>query len=394
MLAQDIASAVRKRILRLIDSGDWRSYDGRQADELCKRLAACVNQPYCQLASSGSAALEIGLRAAGIGPGDEVILSAYDYPGNFWAIERAGARPVLVDITGDSWNIDLSQLAAAVAHANSPKALIASHLHGMVQPIPELRNWCQQHGITLIEDACQALGGKAYDGPVGSSGEMCILSFGGSKTISAGRGGAVLSNDPALAQRIRLAAGAGSGPYAMSEMQCAAVLAQLDYLDALNQLSNLFFRKLDSWLRTAWSDLSSPRWHSTDYSAPAYYQAGWLLPKLNNMQTQLDARETFLMKVSQNSSFHLGIGFPGFHRRSARRCRIATAANDCSNVDKIPLLNTLDIQSRTVVMSFQQALLHADQCEDPIRPAGLMEGSEFADLLRRCWQTSASQHVE
>jgi dTDP-4-amino-4,6-dideoxygalactose transaminase len=326
----------------LVSSQGYRRYAGQESEQLVSALAQRQQASEVLLTSSGTAAVELVLRAAGVGKGDEVILSAYDYPGNFWAIERIGARPVLVDTEPMSWRIDHNQLDVALrsSGAGKCKALIVSHLHGQLQDMVSLRAWCDDRGPLLIEDACQALGGEIADRPAGSFGHAGILSFGGGKLLSAGRGGAVLTSDPMLAQKARIAAGAGSGPFTMSELQSAVVLAQLAWLDELVGACRNYFGALADRLRHSGA-LRLP--FADDSAHTSYYQAGILWNAKSTLE-EASSQEltppplTAFIDQLRAKGIPAGSGFPGFQRRSVRRCRQAAplhhtahvAANTCT----------------------------------------------------------------
>src|SRR5262245_62113859 len=118
--------------------GSWGRYHGPHSDRLIELLCELCGIRHAWLCSSGTIAVEVALRGLKIIPGDEVILAAYDFPGNFRAIEAIGARPVLVDLAPDSWTIDVDQVAAAISP--DTKAVIASHLHASLADMPRLRN--------------------------------------------------------------------------------------------------------------------------------------------------------------------------------------------------------------------------------------------------------------
>lgn len=329
MLLKEIAQSVHEAIAKLINSGHWQRYDGPSVTNLQARIADQIHQCHVQVASSGTAALEIVLRAAGIGSGDEVLISAYDYPGNFWAIERVGARPVLVDTVMDSWRVDRNSLDKAFQPPC--KALIASHLHGELQQADELKDWCDDRKILFIEDVCQAVGASWKDQPAGSFGHAAILSFGGGKLLSCGRGGAWATSDESLAIKARVASGAGSGPYSLSEIQAATILAQLPWLDQINAQCRSFFKELDDHLKAAgcqWTFVPSSALNST-----AFYQCGWLLDKKTIKETTDETRQLLLASLrcgpaseqpdASTAELPFGPGFPGFHRRTSRRCRIS-----------------------------------------------------------------------
>src|SRR5262245_45006436 len=116
-----------------ISSGAWGRYDGEHRCALESELAAFHNVPHALTCASGTLAVEVALRALRIGPGDEVVLAAYDYESNFLTVHAIGARPVLVDVHPESWQIDPVRLEAAIGPQT--KAVICSHLHGGLVPM-------------------------------------------------------------------------------------------------------------------------------------------------------------------------------------------------------------------------------------------------------------------
>ncbi len=365
MLIAQIDEAVASTLKELGATDVWRTYVGPPTEDLVHQLQRQFGLEHAGLCSSGTAALELVLRGLGVASDAEVLLSAYDYPGNFWAIERIGALPVLVDVAPDGWSISLEHLEASVS--TRCKALVVSHLHGQLQDTKLLAEWCQRHSIALVEDACQAVGALIEGRSLGSHADAMIVSFGGGKVISCGRGGAWMTNDHQLAQRIRVAAGAGSGPYLMSSLQAAIVLAQLPFLEPVNHQCRQFFSALNAMIFQRGVPWLSPVDVSRD-TCRAYYQAGWLLAESAeaNCSDDLD-REGWLVRLNgcpfPETCYRpkFGTGFPGFHRRSARRCR---------SVGHLP--NTRSIAERTIVLHHRIAL-------DPH-----MDATHLADWIAGC----------
>ncbi|MFN3192483.1 MAG: aminotransferase class V-fold PLP-dependent enzyme [Aureliella sp.] len=343
MLREEIDQAIQVAVTRSIQTQAYRAYlsdaSKAMADALCMQFV----QAECLPASSGTAALEIALRGLGLSEGDEILLSGYDYPGNFWAIERAGGFPVIVDTEMDSWNMSIESIERTLEKPNRCRALVASHLHGAIQDMLALRALCDRHNLFLIEDCCQ-LWGKG----IGAKADAVIVSFGGGKIISAGRGGALLTRDESFAQKSRIASGAGSGPYAMSEVQCAIVNAQLPFLPRIIGETSAFFSSVAEELERLQSEIGQKVGainqvgainrptgiNSVDFAAQQYgfYQIGWL-------------RKTKPASEAPSASAVVGHGFPGFHRRSARRCRTPA-----------PLSNAPAVANRTVVLHHRIAL--------------------------------------
>ncbi len=240
-------NAVSEALRRAFIDGSWGKYHGPNGRELAERLAEMHGSKHVLLTSSGTAAVELALRGLRISAGDEVILSAYDFAGNFKNVLTVGARPVLVDVDSATGQLDVTQLEAA--RSPQTKALIVSHLHGGLVDMPAVRAFADRHRLAVIEDACQ-LPGAIVDGRVaGTWGDVGILSFGGSKLLTAGRGGALFTNSSAIAQRSRLYTQRGNDAYPLSELQAAVLIPQLDRLAERNDLRAANVARLLSSLR-------------------------------------------------------------------------------------------------------------------------------------------------
>lgn len=217
---------------RAYDDGSWGRYQGGHVARLEQRLAEMHGVRHVLTCGSGTFAVELALRALRIGAGDEVVMAAYDYGGNFLSIHAVGAHPVLVDVDADNWNLTLQNLAAAFGSAT--RAVIVSHLHGGFVPMREVMEIARWHGVAVIEDAAQAPGARVQGRVAGSWGDVGMLSFGGSKLLTAGRGGALLTPDDAIAQRARTNLQRGNHICPLSEIQAAVLLPQLDRLAERN----------------------------------------------------------------------------------------------------------------------------------------------------------------
>ncbi len=223
---------VRHALQAAYQDGSWGKYHGRYVERLAERLCQVNGVGYALPCASGTFAVELALRALKVGPGDEVILAAYDYGGNFLCIHAVGARPVLVDVDPGNWNLAVEELAAAVGPAT--RAVVVSHLHGGVVPMREVMALAAAHGLKVIEDAAQAPGAVVQGRRAGTWGDAGILSFGGSKLLTAGRGGALLTRHADVYQRARLWMFRGNLLAPLSELQAAVLLPQLDKLDERN----------------------------------------------------------------------------------------------------------------------------------------------------------------
>lgn len=223
--------AVRAALERAFADGSWGRYQGGNLARLEQRLGAWAGQPYALTCASGTLALEVALRAVPVPPGAEVVLAAYDYPGNFLSVHAVGARPVLVDVRADNWNLDADRLADALNSATA--AVVVSHLHGGLVDMRQVMEVCRRQGVPVIEDAAQCPGATVQGRPAGTGGDVGVFSFGGSKLLTAGRGGALVTARADLHQRARLVLGRGGNLVSpLSELQAAVLLPQLDALPA------------------------------------------------------------------------------------------------------------------------------------------------------------------
>lgn len=295
--------------------GSWGRYHGPHCDRLTEALAAWHDVPLAMLCCSGTFAVELALRALEVGPGDEVVLAGYDFSGNFRAVEAVGARPMLVDVDADNWNLDPGRVEEAIGDAT--KAVVASHLHGGIVPMRELTAIGQRRGLAIVEDASQAVGATVEGRPAGTWGAIGVLSFGGSKLLTAGRGGALLMRDATLRQRAKIFCERGNHAFPLSELQAAVLLPQLDKLRARHRMRA---DRVAQLLRAVEPIAClRPFKNRAADSDPAYFKLG-----LKYDPTALRGRErgAFIAAV-QAEGVALDAGFRGFVRRGPRRCRTA-----------------------------------------------------------------------
>ncbi len=300
---------INAAVARALESGQWGQYDSPTYHLLCQRLVEFFQAPHARPCCSGTAATEIALRASQIGPDDEVLVAAFDYPGNFRSVELTGARPVLVDVAKGRLGIDPGQFAAAATART--RAVIASHLYGHAAAITRIRECCDENGWVLIEDACQALGMQIDGRPAGSWGDFATLSFGGSKLVSAGTGGALLSSSARFTARLGALLNRPSDAFPLSPLQAAVILPQLDRLMEMN------LRRSDtaSFLHhEVCSDLSRWKWSGApeDDVTPAYYKLAWTAES-----TEHRGR---IVAASKREGIPIGPGFRCMSRCSERRC--------------------------------------------------------------------------
>ena len=174
----------------------------QQLSDFEANLARFVGTKYAVGTSNCTDAMHLSLRAAGIGPGDEVITVSHTMVATAAAIHHAGATPVLVDI-GDDHNMDVSCVEAAITPRT--KAIMPVHLNGRVCDMAKLMSMAEQHGLLVIEDAAQGLGASLDDTRAGAFGLSGCFSFYPAKLLGAyGDGGAVVTNSGEIAEKVKL----------------------------------------------------------------------------------------------------------------------------------------------------------------------------------------------
>ncbi|MAN59573.1 MAG: L-glutamine--2-deoxy-scyllo-inosose aminotransferase KanB [Flavobacteriaceae bacterium] len=243
----------RKQVNEVLETGILMRYgfdtlrnNHWKAKEFEAAFAERMQSRHCQMVSSGTAALTVALAAAGVGAGDEVIMPTFTFVASFESIMILGAVPVLVDID-DTLTLDPEAVRAAIT--SRTKCVMPVHMCGSMADLAALRNICDQHDLLLLEDACQAIGGTFEGKPLGSYGDLGCFSFDFVKTITAGEGGAVITNFDAYAANADQYQdhghdhsgndrGAERHPhlgynFRISELHAAVGLAQLEKLDGI-----------------------------------------------------------------------------------------------------------------------------------------------------------------
>lgn len=219
---------------------------GQKVKQFEADFAAANGVRYAVTCSSGTAAIHTALMAVGISPGDEVITAPITDMGTVVPILFQGAIPVFADLLPHTYNLDPASVAARITPRT--RAIVAVNLAGNACDLHALRELCDQHDLRLIEDCAQALGCR-YDGqPIGTWGDIGCFSVNEFKHISCGDGGIVITDDPELADRLRLATDKAynrrsdapshnptflGNNYRMTELQGAVAVAQLRKLDSI-----------------------------------------------------------------------------------------------------------------------------------------------------------------
>ncbi len=224
---------------------------GPKIEGLEQKLCALTGAKYAVVCANGTAALHIAALSAGVGEGDEVITTPITFAASANCALYCGARPVFADIDPETYNIDPAKVEAAVTPKT--KAVVAVDYTGQSVALDPIREVCKKHGLILIEDGAHVIGTKYKGKANGSISDMTTFSFHPVKTVTGGEGGAVLTNDEALYEKLLLYRSHGitrketlmehtpDGPwyyeqialgynYRMTDMQAALIISQLDKL--------------------------------------------------------------------------------------------------------------------------------------------------------------------
>jgi len=189
-----------------LDSG-WIAPLGPQVEAFEREFAEAVGVPHALAVSSGTAAIHLALLAAGVEPGDEVVVSTLTFAASAFPVLYIGARPIFVDSERRSWNMDPHLLAEFLERrakvGRLPKAVILVHLYGQSADIDPIQELCEAYGVALIEDAAEALGSTYKGRSPGTWGVAGIYSFNGNKIITTSGGGMLVSSDAELIAHAR-----------------------------------------------------------------------------------------------------------------------------------------------------------------------------------------------
>jgi dTDP-4-amino-4,6-dideoxygalactose transaminase len=226
---------------RVFDSG-WFIL-GREVEAFERQFAACCGVAHCIGVGNGLEALHLVLRAWGIGAGDEVLVPSNTYIATWLAVSYAGALPVPVEPDAGTCNIDPARIEAAITPRT--RAIIPVHLYGQPAQMDAIMVIAERHGLRVLEDAAQAHGARFKGRMTGGLGHAAGFSFYPGKNLGAlGDAGAVTTNDPVLAERVRLLRNYGSRVKyhnevrgfnsRLDELQAAFLLVKLAHLDADN----------------------------------------------------------------------------------------------------------------------------------------------------------------
>lgn len=240
---------------------NWVSSAGPYVTEFEEQIASVTGRKHAVAMVNGTTALQLALEVAGVARGDAVIVPDWTFAATANAVIHAGAIPVFVDVTWESWTLDPALAAAAIARFSDRKiaAIVAVHSLGHPADIDSLNDVATSHGIPLIEDAAGAIGTLYKGRPAAGLADLATLSFNGNKLVTAGGGGMVLTDDAQQATRARhLSSQARVGAryqhdavgynYRMTNVNAAIGLAQVERLEEMIAIKRAIASRYDTAL--------------------------------------------------------------------------------------------------------------------------------------------------
>lgn len=263
-----------------------------------RAFAAYIGTPHAIALPSCTSAIHLSLLALGVGPGDEVIVPDCTWIASAAPIHYVGATTVFADIDADTWCLSPSSFEAAITPR--AKAVIPVNLYGGMVDYDAINRIAQRHGIAVIEDAAESIGSRLNGRPSGSFGTTGVFSFHGSKTLTTGEGGMLVTADGALHDRIQVLRDHGRQPgdrffyntevgwkYKMSSMQAALGLAQLERIDELVERK----RRVFDWYRDRLSGLNELQLnHEPEGVLNTYWMVTAILPaRVGGKRVTMDA---------------------------------------------------------------------------------------------------------
>jgi dTDP-4-amino-4,6-dideoxygalactose transaminase len=266
----DISDAEKSAVMEVLDSGILAM--GPRTAKFEQAFAEAFHIRHAIAVSSGTTALHIALLANGVEPGDEVITTPFTFAATINAILYVGAKPVLVDIDEETFNMDLSQVEAKITPRT--KAILPIHLYGYMSDMDPMLEIAEKHGLKIIEDACQAVGASYKDKYAGSFGTG-TFSFYATKNLMSGEGGMITTDDDHVAELCKMIRNHGMKRryyhemlgynFRMTDIQAAIGLVQLqrlpEFTEKRRKNADYFNAKIESVMTPRVNEGYCHVWH-------------------------------------------------------------------------------------------------------------------------------------
>jgi dTDP-4-amino-4,6-dideoxygalactose transaminase len=332
----NLRNEINAAIQGLLDRADFIL--GQDVSRLEEEFAAYCGAKYAVGVDSGLSALELSLRALGIGPGDEVIVPAHTFTATAAAVTLAGAIPVFVDVDPETWNIDPTRIEEALTPHT--RAIIPVHLYGLPADMNFILGIAEKFNLAVVEDACQAHGAKYKGNRTGSMGNAAGFSFYPTKNLGGcGDGGMVTTDDENVASTIRALRNCGQTAknvhelvplnHRLDSMQAAILRVKLRYLDqwiaSRHKLAEVYNALLNGTLLTL------------PVERPGYYHVYHLYVIRSKVR---DALQAFLKEHGIGTAIHYPNPVhlqPFYSNRVDRRGQFPVAEKICSEILSLPM---------------------------------------------------------
>jgi dTDP-4-amino-4,6-dideoxygalactose transaminase len=360
---EEIDSAIQ----RVLNSG-WYIL-GREVESFEREFAAYIGVGHAIGVASGTDALELSLRACGVGPGDLVFTVSHTAVATVAAIESAGATPVLIDIDPVSYTLDVQLLEAALANPSGgrPKVVVPVHLYGHPSDMPAIMDLAKRYGLQVIEDCAQSHGASLDGRKTGAWGQIAAFSFYPTKNLGTfGDGGMIVTDDAELAERVRLLQQYGWRERYVSEipgrnsrldeLHASILRVKLQYLDAENLRRQSLAHDYDALLADA--DLTLPQVRTG--MSHAYHQYAVCL-------TRRDKLRAYLREAGIGSLVHYPVPVhlqPAYLSRLAQRAPLPVTERVSRQVLSLPMFPQLS----------DEQVHRVAECIARFRHEGMQEG--------------------
>jgi len=314
-----LGSREKELLIQCIDTG-WVSSEGPFVKQFEESFSSYIGVEHGVAVCNGTAALETALYAAGIGKGDEVIMSTFTIISCAFAVLRLGAKPILVDIEPETWNMDVNQIESKITPLT--KAIMTVHIYGHPVDMDPVLYIAKKHNLTIIEDAAEVHGAEYKGRKAGSIGHISSFSFYANKIITTGEGGMVLTNDNKMSKRAFSYRNLGfqrdrrfyhtelGYNFRMTNLQAALGVAQMERIEELVS----FKRRMGDYYREILSDIQGLRfqiekpWAKTVYwmysieiDESVGIQAGEMIEKLRSHEI---GSRPFFLGLHEQPVFH------------------------------------------------------------------------------------------
>ena len=359
MQHQNIRAEINAAIQGVLDRGDFIL--GQDVAKLEEEFAAYCGTKYAVGVDSGLSALELSLRALGIGKGDEVIVPAHTFTATAAAVTFAGATPVFVDVDPQTWNIDATRIEEAITPYT--KAILPVHLYGLPVDMHMILGIAEKYKLVVVEDACQGHGAIYKGARVGSLGNAAGFSFYPTKNLGAcGDGGMVTTNDAKVADTIRALRNCGQREknihelepfnHRLDNLQAAILRVKLNYLEGWLESR----RKLAALYRSLLADTEI----QCQDEPPGYRHVYHLFVIRTKNR---DAMQSYLKEHGIGTAIHYPLPVhlqPFYNKDGTAQGRFPVAERICNEILSLPMFPELTEEQVEVVASEIMGMLMAE----------------------------------